>query len=177
MLLRLLLFVGQSIPLDDPPLLREYFSFDWDDLLALGTAIAALITALSLLIKKRSETSSKMIELSRVEEIDAGVLGKFTELFDRITQLEKDLAETRVELRTALGEIAEMHKLEEFLQARLHEKDSEIKEMKDGHAADILRKQTELDALTLALGAAQQRISKLEEVLRDQGYNLKENGF
>lgn len=170
--------VAQGQVLDNPPLLREYFSFDFDDIIALMLAITGLV---ALFVTRRTSAKTQTTTKTKTETVDADVLGKFTELFNRITKLESELAETRIELGQALKEIGEMRKLEEFLQARLHEKDAEIRAMKKAHIADLDHKEEEIRHLSLALDAAKKRIEKLEDACRTLGFDLEQfnenNGF
>lgn len=86
-------------------------------------AISALV---ALFVTKRSATRQSAHAIN--EEVDASVLLQFKELMDRISNLEKDLAEAKRDLAEALAQIKELRNLEEYLQARLHEKDKELAE-------------------------------------------------
>lgn len=150
----------------DPDLIRPFFSFDFDDILSLVVATTALV---ALFVTKRSRsdthTDTKAHEVSEV--VDDSVLGQFKELFDRISNLETELATTKVDLARALAEIEKMRKLEEYLQAKLHEKDQEVRKLEAGRAkrdADIKRLRSELEA-------ARKRIKHLEEVCHRAGLN------
>lgn len=163
------IFVAQA---PEQALLRDTFSLDYDDIISLVAAIGALITAGSLYIKKRSSTTSDVHEVQRHEEVNADVLSRFQELFERITKLERELGETRVELKAALVQIAEMNKLEEFLEARLHEKDAEIRALKKSRTADVAMRDKEINELRSKLEEARMRISKLEKFCRDNNFNI-----
>ena len=132
-------------------LLRPGFSFDYDDIGAILLGLAAL-TALF----RTSRTSTRSRQINRTEKVDADLIKQFRELTDRITALELDLKETRGGLSEAMQEIKELRKLEEYLEAQIHEKDKQIK------------------SLIAKLTAARKRISHLEDIIHAAGLNSKE---
>ena len=87
-----------------------------------GVAVAAVVTASAALAKVFWPSKSHNASHSVSEVVDDSVLGRFEELFERIGTLETDLAEAKRDLAMALVEIRELHKLEEYLQAHLHER-------------------------------------------------------
>lgn len=156
-------------------LVRPVVSLDFDDIVSLLVAIAAILTAVGI---KRSVTKSKSeskAETHAVSEVvDDSVLAQFKELYEKITALElsldrtnKTLAETQDQLKEALRELGELRKLEEYLQARLHEKDTEILKLRDEKSNN----EREIKGLTLALSRAEARIDHLELVCRNAGIN------
>lgn len=124
-------------------------------------SIAALIAAFAAMTKvfwpKKIITQTSITN----ETVDATVLGKFAELFTRIGTLEVDLKSTQVQLTEALAEIAQLRKLEEYLQARLHEKDGEIQSLRDKRSMDKER----INDLIIALEDAKKRIAQLERIV------------
>ena len=125
---------------------RDGFSFDWDDMIALLVAFAALF---AVFVTKRTSARS----VSREEKVDAGVLAQFKELFERLVRVEAELEAATLTIAQLSTEIKQMHKLEEFLQAKVHERDSEIKSLK----AELSR--------------ARKRIEHLEQICRTAGIN------
>jgi uncharacterized coiled-coil DUF342 family protein len=129
---------------------------DWVDWTALGIALTAAGGVLRALVVQKTRAETQETIMTRTAVVDAPVLAQFRELFDRITALEKNLAETRIELKQALIAIDEMKKIEEFLEAKVHEREKAILG---------LRKE---------LAAAQLRIKHLEEVCKRAGINGEE---
>ena len=121
-------------------------------------AAASLTTAAAALLKVFWPSKSHNASHSVSEVVDDSVLGRFEELFDRIGILEIDLAEAKRDLAMALVEIRELRKLEEYLQARLHEKDAEVRSLR----ANKFRNEEQIKALRADLKAAQDRIAQLE---------------
>lgn len=128
------------------------------DIASLLLATGAIITAIRT---KRSKTVTKN------ETVDADVLSQFLGLTDRVADLEglvahlqMDLAQAKLDLAQALRELAELQKVEEYLRARLHEKDKELLEVRA--AAD--EKQATIDRL-------RERVLHLEDVCRRAGIN------
>ena len=137
---------------------------DWAAIAALTAAGAALVKAF-LPAKSSSRSDSEGHQIN--EEVDATVLGQFLGLTDRVATLEGtlaavqlELAQTREELRLALIDLAEMQKVEEYLRARLHEKDKELLEMR----AEAALKQAEIEKL-------RGRVKHLEDVCKRAGIN------
>lgn len=155
---------------EDPDLIRPFFSFDFDDILSLTIAATALI---ALFVTKRSSTRTTTATASHaVEEVvDDSVLGRFQELLDRITKLEVDLAAAKKDLAEALREIKELRRLEEYLQAKLHEKDAEVRKLEKSRAQNL----AEIRRLKQALEEARGRIKHLEEVCHRAGLNGDED--
>jgi len=131
---------------------------DWVDWTALGVALTAVAGMIKALVTQRTQTSNQETIMTRTAVVDAPVLAQFRELFDRITALEKDLGEARIELKQALLAIDEMKKIEEFLEAKVHEREKSI------------------GALRIELAAAKLRIKHLEEVCKRAGINGKDIG-
>lgn len=125
-------------------LFRPELSFDINDL---ATLIVGLIAVYLWYRLKR------LPERRRVETVDSGVLEQFRQLFTRIATLEVKLSNAEASLETAICEIKEMRKLEEFLQAKVHDRDKQIQ------------------ALTNQLALARARIQHLEDVCRRAGIN------
>lgn len=147
-------------------LIRPFVSLDIDDIISL-LGVAAVIVGY-FVVKKTATRSDEKIKAHEVTEVvDGSVLGRFAELMERITALEKDLAETRVDLRLALDQIGELRKLEEYLQAKLHEKDAEIRAL-HSERTEML---AEHDKLRAMLDEANERICHLEDVCRSAGLN------
>jgi len=148
----------------------EWFIDTWQQLAFLGAAVTALVVAV-----RGQRTINSTISQSRehrVEEVvDADVLAQFLALKDSVSKLEKDLtatkadlAVTKVDLAEALRQLAEMKKVEEYLRARLHEKDKELLGIKQDHLADLASKRDEIDRL-------RQRVKHLEDVCKRAGIN------
>jgi len=119
----------------------------WPEIAAVGTAAA---TAVKVFWPVKTVNKTRIIN----EDIDASVLDKFAELFERIGTLEVDLKTTAEQLKDAVAEIAELKKLEEYLKERLLEKDVEIQSLRDERAKNKGR-----------IAALQQRISDLEKLV------------
>lgn len=132
---------------------RDVISLDWDDLLALLLAIGAVVGVFAT--KKTRSTN---------EVVDGDVLDQFRQLFEKIGQLEVKVAQQAISLDRAHTEIREMRKLEEFLQAKIHERERAIVELKARHDKEVRSLRTQLDA-------ARKRITHLEHVCRRAGIN------
>ena len=143
-------------------LVRPVWSLDFDDIVSLLVAITALI---GLFVWRKSRTESRSDSHNVEETVDDSVLGRFQELLERITRLELDLAETKISLQKALLELKELRKLEEYLQAKLHEKDAEIIKLRDEKSNN----EREIRGLKAALARAEERIAHLEKACRDAG--------
>lgn len=135
---------------------RDVVSFDWDDLITLIVALVA-IGGLFVVRKSKSSTISEGHEIK--ENVDAGVLEQFRQLFERIAVLETNLARAQVTIEEARAEIREMQKIEEVLQAKVWEREKQIEELKE------------------QLAAARERIAHLEAVCRRAGINGPEDSW
>lgn len=138
----------------------------WLDAATIATAVAAVV-ALFITKRTREQISSDAESHSVTEAVDSTVLGQFQELMTRLSALEIELATTNLRLESteralaaAQTEITELRKLEEYLQARLHEKDAEVRILAERRAA-----------LSEQLTQAQSRITHLEEVIHRAGLN------
>lgn len=129
---------------------RPIWSLDWDDLLALVIATTALI---ALFVTKKSKSLAVTSAVTRGEMVDAGVLAQFRELFDRLVQVEADLKAAKLTIDQLRQEIGQMRKVEEFLEAKVHEREKQI------------------DSLKNELAKARKRIDHLEDVCRRAGIN------
>lgn len=138
----------------------------WLDAATIATAAAAVV---ALFVTKRTREQVTSDSESRIysEAVDSTVLGQFQELMSRLTELEIQLATTNIRLAAteerlaaAQLEITELRKLEEFLQARLHEKDKEVSLLVETRAT-----------LRSELAQARARITHLEEVVARAGLN------
>lgn len=130
----------------DPAPFRNVWSLDWDDAVALLVAVTALV---AIFVTKKTSLQT----LAREEKVDAGVLAQFKELFERLVRVEAELEAATLTVDRLAKEIKEMHKLEEFLQAKIHEREGQIK------------------ALRTELVKARKRIEHLEQVCRRAGIN------
>ena len=127
----------------------------WPDVAEIVTAAMAGAALISVFWTRRTKTSSY------VEQVDAGVLEQFRELFERIGKLERDLEKAQTSLDQALIEIQELHKLEEFLQAKLHEREKELASIR----VDKSKDESIIKDLKGRLRAARRRIGSLEAEL------------
>jgi chromosome segregation ATPase len=120
------------------------------DISAIVVALAAL-GGLHIVRRQFTRTETQSNEnkhvIERREHVDASVLDKFTDLYERIGGLEERLAR-------ATDRITDMEKQAETLQARLHEKDKEI------------------IALKAALTKARNRIVDLEDMCEELGHPI-----
>lgn len=134
-------------------------------------AVGALVTAAAALLKVFWPASSKSLTAAqehRVQEVvDNDVLTRFLGLADKVTKLELelaqvklDLAEAKQQLAQALLDMAEMQKVEEYLRASLHEKDQELRLVR----RTATERQKEIEGL-------RGRVRHLEEVCRRAGIN------
>lgn len=130
----------------DPEPFRNVWSLDWDDAVALLVAVTALV---AIFVTKKTSSAT----FAREETVDAGVLAQFKELFERLVRVEAELEAATLTITQLAAEIKAMHKLEEFLQAKIHEREGQIK------------------SLRTALSKAQKRIEHLEQVCRRAGIN------
>lgn len=105
-------------------LFRDVISLDWDDALTLLLAIGAVV---GVFVTRRSRSE----ETIKSEVVDAGVLEQFRQLFEKIGALEVQVAAQKISLDMAHTEIREMRKLEEYLQATIHQRESQIIELKE----------------------------------------------
>jgi len=128
----------------------------WPDVAEIVTAAMAGAALISVFWTRRTKTSSY------VEQVDAGVLEQFRELFERIGKLERDLEKAQTSLDQALIEIQELHKLEEFLQAKLHEREKELASIR----VDKSKDESIIKDLKGRLRSARRRIGSLESELR-----------
>lgn len=135
-------------------LIRPVVSLDWDDIASFVVAFSALV---AVFIGKRTTNTNKEL----TETVDSDVLSRFEELFSRITMLEKDLAAAKIGLDTAQQEIKELHKLEEYLQAKLHEKDAQVAKL----TTQRIKNEAEIKSLRASLVTANERIRHLEKIL------------
>lgn len=129
---------------------RDVISLDWDDLLALAAALTALA---GIFVVRKTNVKSTTRSRELTESVDAGVLAQFKDLFERITLLESDLKAARITIDELKAEVIDMRKIEEFLQAKVHERDKEI------------------GGLRAELTLARERIAHLEAVCRRAGIN------
>jgi len=127
-------------------LFNDVISLDWDDVLTLILAIGAVV---GVFVTRRSRSE----ETIKSEVIDAGVLEQFRQLFEKIGALEVQVAAQKISLDMAHTEIREMRKLEEYLQATIHQRENQIGELKK------------------ELASARARIDHLELVCRQAGIN------
>lgn len=125
-------------------LFHDVWSLDWDDAVAMLVAVTALV-ALFVTRKSRTRTLS--------EKVDEGVLIQFRELFDRLVRVETDLKAAKLTIDQLREEIGQMRKVEEFLEAKVHEREKQIASLK------------------AALQSARNRIEHLEMVCRRAGIN------
>jgi len=139
---------------------RDAVSLDWDDAL---TLVLALIAVAGVFITRKTQSETR----ATTETIDGDVLSQFRQLFEKITTLEAEVAAQRVSLEQARAEIKEMRKLEEFLQAKVHEREQQLKEVKEQHDREVKNLRSQLKA-------ARRRISHLEAVCRRAGINGEE---
>lgn len=138
---------------------------DYGDLMQTAFMAAALLAGLAV---KRTKSTSESDSHVVTETVDEGVLGKFAELFERIGRLEIDLIETKAELAEARQELAEFKKLEEWLKAKLYEKETEIAEMQSRCAESIECRDAEIRSLKTSLENHRRRIKELETKLEEQ---------
>ena len=136
-------------------LFRDGFSLDLDDIASLVIGVSAAVAVF------RVRRSKKQVQ-SYTEIVDAGVLQQFRELTDRISKLERNLEKAQTSLDQALVEIQELHKLEEFLQAKLHEREKELASIR----VDKSKDESIIKDLKGRLRAARRRIGSLESELR-----------
>ena len=129
-----------------PEAFRNVWSLDWDDAAALIIAVTALV---AIFITKKTSAST----FAREEKVDAGVLAQFKELFERLVRVEAELEAATLTVQRLAEEIKAMHKLEEFLQAKIHEREGQI------------------TGLRRELARAKKRIEHLEQVCRRAGIN------
>ena len=141
-------------------------ALDWVEVAALVTGGAAALKVFWPTTQK-NRTISASAAHTVTELLDDSVLARFEELFLRIGLLETDLADAKRDLAVALVEIRELRKLEEYLQARLHEKNSEILKMQKERD----KNREEITRLRSDLSVAQDRISHLEAVCQRAGIN------
>lgn len=130
--------------------MRRDWSFDYDDLVALILAGAALIT---IFVTKKTRS------ISSTETVDGGVLEKFLTLTEKVGDLERqvgtlraELADTQEILGQTLAELTDVKRIEEYLRGVIHEKDKE-------------------------LAALRQRVLHLEQVCRRAGINGNDLGI
>lgn len=114
---------------------------------------AALITGVIALAGVFIVRKSSIRNRTTEERIDADVLSKFETLWLKISELEKVVAEQGFELKSAMNEIREMKKVEEYLQGKIHEREKQIK------------------TLNAQLDSARRRIRHLELVCKRAGIN------
>jgi len=117
------------------------------DVSAIVVALAAL-GGLHIVRRQFTRTETQSNEnkhvIERRENVDASVLDKFTDLYERIGGLEERLAQATLR-------ITSMEKQAETLQARLHEKDKEIVALK-GALTKARNRIDELEAMCAELG-------------------------
>lgn len=158
-------------------LVRAGIAIDHDDLAAIVIAVAAL---LAVFVPKMSRSRTKSTLTTRQQQlnetVDSTVLGKFEDLYEKLADLESELALTnkalgvaQAELKEALVKLNELRKLEEYLQARLHEKDMEIKSLKDERSVN----RRDIGSLSASLKRAEARIGHLEDMCREAGLGEK----
>lgn len=124
----------------------DYFGEHLEGLLALLIALGTLV---GLFVTKKTRATTR----AHTENVDAGVLAQFKELFERLVKVEADLKAARLTIEQLRTEIQGMRKVEEFLEAKIHERESVIR------------------GLTDELASARRRIDHLEEVCRRAGIN------
>lgn len=122
------------------------FAFDGGDLIAIVVALIIPLASIPFVIKRSNDRS-------RSEVVDADVLAQFATLFERIGKLEALVAQQQISLDNAYTEIREMKRLEEYLNAKVHERDKQIADLKD------------------QLVKARERIRHLEMVCKRAGIN------
>lgn len=122
------------------------FAFDGGDLIAIVIALIIPLASIPFVIKRSNDRS-------RSEVVDADVLAQFATLFERIGKLEALVAQQQISLDNAYTEIREMKRLEEYLNAKVHERDKQISDLKD------------------QLVKARERIRHLEMVCKRAGIN------
>lgn len=129
--------------------IRPFFSFDYDDILSL---VGVVFLGWLWYRSKRVKTSTSETH----ETVDASVLAQFAMLYDRISKLEAELSSTQDGLARALEEIVELKRLEAYLDGKLHEKDSEIRSLRQ------------------ALNSARKRIRELESLCKSYGIERRD---
>lgn len=82
----------------DPDLIRPYFSFDFDDIISLLLAVAAVAT---LYVTKKS----KNVSLNKEEVYDADVLSRFERVWERVGHLENEVNELRLGIRILTAQL------------------------------------------------------------------------
>lgn len=120
------------------------FSFDYADLFAVLLAMLIPLASIPFVVRRSNNRS-------RDEVVDGDVLTQFGALFERIGKLEALVGEYRVDLDRAYGEIRELKKLEEYLNAKVYDREKRIA------------------ALESALEEAKKRIAHLEDVCQRAG--------
>lgn len=134
--------------------------------------ITALVAALTIrATRRRTNAEAQGEETAAADVITDAALKLLAPMTARIDRLEKDLRRANKKLDEALRRIEELQKVEEYLQARLHEKDSEIKCLEEDKEKNV----SEIDRLREELASARVRISHLEEVCRRAGLNGDED--
>ena len=128
--------------------MADYLADHLEGVVALLIAIGGTI---GVFVTQRSSIRSRIL----TEMVDAGVLRQFLALTERIAALESDLKLTRADLARALEEIKDMKKIETFLEAKVHERDSQIAELKR------------------QLADAHARIAQLEQIIQGSGVDGK----
>jgi len=128
------------------------------DATEIAALVAAVVAALGRVLWKNKKGKTSR---SYTEQVDAGVLEQFRELFERIGKLERNLEKAQTSLDQALIEIKELHKLEEFLQAKLHEREKELASIR----VDKARDESIIKDLKGRLRSARRRIGSLETQL------------
>ena len=145
-------------------LIRPGFSFDVDDIIALALALTAFI---ALFVRQKTSTESTVKQVQRTEVVDADVLTQFTELIRRIDNLERDLDEARKELDQAIAEIHQLRQLETYLEAKVHEREKEVRLLRE-ERVELLAEHVRL---RVELAEAKERIAHLEAVCKRAGIN------
>lgn len=125
------------------PLVREVWSFDFDDLVSLLLAVAALLGVVWVK-RTKSETSAESASTSAsvTATIDSDVLGRFLVLTEEVTSLRVQLQAATERIGKLEHDIQERTKLEEYLRGEIHARDEQIRELKGRvrHLEDVCRR-------------------------------------
>jgi len=119
---------------------------DYGDLTALFLGVVAMV---GYFVKRRTKSETYAV----TEVVDDGVLGKFSDLFKRIGQLELDLQK----MTNELNELVE----------QLHDKEAEMETYRARAAAALEAKDKEIRSLRTSLENHRRRIKELEDRLEE----------
>lgn len=129
-----------------------------DALLLASTAGVAWFTIRAT--RRKTVAEAHLADSSAAEAVSQAALKLVEPLNKRIEVLEK-------EIKRLTNEISEMRKLEEYLQAEIHARDTQIKTLTAVRTSNA----TKIAQLTGALERARVRIRHLEELCKRAGLN------